>query len=372
MPRLPLAVGTDLETGEPYRLDGARMNRHTFWCGQSGSGKTYALGVLLERLLLETGLPMLVFDPNSDFVNLGTPLPGAPDAEAARLEQADIRVFRRRGAGEHDLVVRIAEMDPGSRAAVLRLDPILDAEEYHVLRELEAEFGPQEGVAMVASLAESTDPARQRLLRRMLNLGVLDWDVWARGGVGLERRLSERPDIAIADIGGFQRPEEGTVAALAVLDRLWAEREQRRPLLIVIDEAHNLCPTEPTTPLARAVTERLIQIAAEGRKFGLWLLLSSQRPSKIHPQVLSQCDNLALLKTNAPADIEHLATFFGAVPRPLLDSALDATQGQVLFAGGFAPTPARVQVRSRITPEGGSDVAVPAERPTRDASSPGQ
>ena len=33
-----------------------------------------------------------------------------------------------------------------------------------------------------------------------------------------------------------------------------------------------------------AVTDRLIQIAAEGRKFGLWLLLSTQRPSKIHPQ----------------------------------------------------------------------------------------
>ena len=45
-----------------------RLNRHTFWCGQSGSGKTYALGVLLERILLTTRLPMVVFDPNSDFV----------------------------------------------------------------------------------------------------------------------------------------------------------------------------------------------------------------------------------------------------------------------------------------------------------------
>src|SRR6478735_6375099 len=47
-----------------------RLNRHTFWCGQSGSGKTYALGVLLERILLTTRLPMVVFDPNSDFVRL--------------------------------------------------------------------------------------------------------------------------------------------------------------------------------------------------------------------------------------------------------------------------------------------------------------
>ncbi|MET8776363.1 hypothetical protein AB0H49_16015 [Nocardia sp. NPDC050713] len=33
-------------------------------------------------------------------------------------------------------------------------------------------------------------------------------------------------------------------------------------------------------------------IAAEGRKYGLWLLLSTQRPSKVHPGILSQCDNL--------------------------------------------------------------------------------
>ena len=54
-----------------------RLNRHTFWCGQSGSGKTYALGVLLERVLLTTRLPMVVFDPNSDFVRLGETSPAA-------------------------------------------------------------------------------------------------------------------------------------------------------------------------------------------------------------------------------------------------------------------------------------------------------
>ena len=44
-------------------IDGSRFNRHTFWCGQSGSGKTYALGVVLEQLLLRTELPIAVLDP---------------------------------------------------------------------------------------------------------------------------------------------------------------------------------------------------------------------------------------------------------------------------------------------------------------------
>ncbi len=51
-----IASGPDL----PARLMPRRLNRHTFWCGQSGSGKTYALGVLLEEMLLRTELPMII------------------------------------------------------------------------------------------------------------------------------------------------------------------------------------------------------------------------------------------------------------------------------------------------------------------------
>ncbi len=50
-----LTIGTLLESesGAPAQLLASKMNRHTFWCGQSGSGKTYALGVALEQILLQ-------------------------------------------------------------------------------------------------------------------------------------------------------------------------------------------------------------------------------------------------------------------------------------------------------------------------------
>ncbi len=52
--------------GVPCLADAGGFNRHTFLCGQSGSGKTYSLGVILERLLIETDLRMVVLDPNSE------------------------------------------------------------------------------------------------------------------------------------------------------------------------------------------------------------------------------------------------------------------------------------------------------------------
>jgi len=73
------------ETGlGPCLADVGGFNRHTFQCGQSGSGKTYSLGVILEQLLIETDLRVVVLDPNSDFVRLGQVRAGADPALAAR------------------------------------------------------------------------------------------------------------------------------------------------------------------------------------------------------------------------------------------------------------------------------------------------
>ena len=144
--------------------------------------------------------------------------------------------------------------------------------------------------------------------------------------------LDERPDATVIDLGGFSTPAESRAAALAVLDHLWENRAQRVGRLIVIDEAHNLCTPDPATPVEKLLTERIVQIAAEGRKYGLWLLLSTQRPSKLHPNALSQCDNLALMRMSSPRDLAELAGVFGYAPESLLERSTGFTQGQALFA----------------------------------------
>ena len=59
------AEGMVAFAGAPAMADASGFDRHTFLCGQSGSGKTYSLGVILERLLIETDLRMVVLDPNA-------------------------------------------------------------------------------------------------------------------------------------------------------------------------------------------------------------------------------------------------------------------------------------------------------------------
>src|ERR1700760_427299 len=135
-PRAMLRLGDlDLVPGVPALADSGGFNRHTFLCGQSGAGKTYSLGVILEQLLTETELRIIILDPNSDFVRLGQPRPDADPARAARYQQVAgaIAVWSAQATGERRLRLHAAEVDPATQAASLRLDPIADRDEYAAL-----------------------------------------------------------------------------------------------------------------------------------------------------------------------------------------------------------------------------------------------
>jgi uncharacterized protein len=356
-----LAVGTYLtEAGIPARVLAGKFNRHTFWCGQSGSGKTYALGVLIEQLLIHTRLPMVIFDPNSDFVRLGelTPLGEESDAGPV-LAGRNIRVLRQASPDPDSLRVRFIGLPLRAKGAVLHLDPLRDRAEYNEMVHLEATMSSMSFDQLIPTLMERATPAAVALAGRIENLKVMDFGVWAGDFEAVTDILDTRPDATVLDLGGFAYADESLVVAMAVLDDLWAKRETRRPILIVIDEAHNLCSPERDSPLNIAVRERIIQIAAEGRKFGLWLLLSTQRPSRIHSSIISQCDNLALMKMTSPADLAELADVFGFVPPAMFAQSPGFRQGEALFAGGFVPAPATIRMGERLTREGGADVRVP-------------
>lgn len=355
-----LTIGTlSGDQTKPAQLRAARFNRHTFWCGQSGSGKTYALGVVLEQLLIEMKLPMLIIDPNADFVRLGELRDEADSEQSAALRSVEPRILRPGTAGVDRLCARFLDLDLRAKAAVLQLDPVHDAQEFNILVQLDRKFGPQSFAELLSALNASEHPAHHGLALRIENLGVLEWDVWAWDDEPAASIVDSRPRATVLDVADFNRPEEARILALSVLDRLWQTRTERNPILIVIDEAHNLCPAETHDPVGQLLSERIIQIAAEGRKFGLWLLLSTQRPGKVHPNVLSQCDNLALLKMSSPRDLHELGELLGYVPAEMLAQTAKFTQGQALFAGGFIDEPTFVQMGSRLTEEGGSDVSVP-------------
>ena len=281
---------------------------------------------------------------------------GADPAAAERYRRAAgaIAVHSARETGERRLRIRLAEIDPAARAALLRLDPIADREEHAELNELLAEGR----ATTAAAMAGSQRPERQRLALRARNLGVERFGIWAGGQPGstLDAVHDPAARCVVVDLGSLPTPDEQALAAEAVLGELWRRREERNPVLIVIDEAHNVCPAQPEDPLTALATEHAVRIAAEGRKFGLYMLVSTQRPQKVHENVISQCDNLVLMRLNSAADAAFAQGVFSFVPPRLVEQASAFRLGEALVAGKISPHPALVRFGARIAEEGGSDV----------------
>ena len=359
--RAGLTIGELLMApGVEATLDSGGFARHTFMCGQSGSGKTYSLGLLLERVLAETTLPVVVLDPNSDYVRLGKVREGADRAHADRYAEVvdGISVWSNDPGADHALRLGFAELDPAAQAAVLGLDPVSDREEYAVLVDLLRM--QQQGAPLVTDaeqLLHAETPAARALGVRGKNLGVLEWGVWSAELPSLLQELrAPTARCTVVDLGSLGSAQEQRVVAQAVLSTLWQTRMDRRPRLVVIDEAHNICPAEPGDPLTAQATETAVQIAAEGRKYGLYLLASTQRPKKVHENVVSQCDNLLLMRMNSHDDLAELSRLFSFVPSGLIDGASTFVMGQALVAGKLLPRPAYVQMGARVSEEGGADI----------------
>lgn len=306
----------------------------------------------------ETGLRIIILDPNSDFVRFASVKADASEEAASRWLAAASGVVVRQSAeaGDKRLRLRFADLDTRTRGAMLRIDPIADRDEYAALATAVARSRERGGLAALRELATTNDPVEQQLGLRVGNLGVQEWCVWARDDAGtlLEEIVAGDTRCLVVDLGSLPTREEQALTAASVLDTLWEQRADRRPTLIVVDEAHNVYPEDGLTALA---TEHAVRIAGEGRKFGPHLLVATQRPQKVHENVVSQCDNLILMRMNSTAGVGALAGAFSFVPPGLLDRATAFRQGETLIAGKLSGHPALVRVGRRVSEEGGGDVA---------------
>jgi len=361
--------------GVPAELQAKGFGRHTFMCGQSGSGKTYTLGLVLERLLLETDIRLVVIDPNSDYINIAT----LRARTETGLDEDPYRALKARydsiASGIHvfggddspnRLRVRFGNLTLEQQTMVLGLDPFEHPDEYNAfIRTAAMLAGDEYGIHdVLATIGASFADDVRRLGLRIENLGVADMSIWAKSDdPPVAEILPDEWRMVVMDLGAVPSRREGSIVAASLLGFFWEQRASRQPCIIVIDEAHNVCPQHPTGPNQALATEQLIRIAGEGRKFGLYLLLSTQRPDKVHQSVLSQCDNLILMRMNSAADINALGETFSFVPPALLEQATGFGLGEGLAAGKIAPDPLLFRTGRRYTVEGGSDV--PATWATR-------
>jgi DNA helicase HerA-like ATPase len=186
--------------------------------------------------------------------------------------------------------------------------------------------------------------------------------------------LSSDQRLLVIDLPSLYHDQAQAMLADRALELIWrnarsdwleavkrpAADDPRVPTFIVIDEAHNLVPTETSGAIEASVKARLTRIAAEGRKYGLFLVLVTQRPSRLSSDVLSQVENLFLLKLTNRIDLEFIQQTFGTLDPELVRQAAGLGLGQFILTGRLAPHPVVLKGLPRRTEEGGRSIQATA------------
>src|SRR5882762_4535585 len=118
------------------------------------------------------------------------------------------------------------------------------------------------------------------------------------------------------------------------------EDREKSPLLLVCEEAHNYAARDRESESRRAI-ERL---AKEGRKYGLGLMVVSQRPSDVSETVLSQCNNFIVMRLSNPRDQEYVRALVTDQYEDLMEILPALRRGEALILGDSTLMPLRVRI----------------------------
>ena len=165
----------------------------------------------------------------------------------------------------------------------------------------------------------------------------------------VEQFLGGQYLIKIIDLSGV--PNEVAGLASSVIARLlfnfkvWQTTSEREsnPLLFVCEEAHRYVPNSGEAQY-EAAQEAIRRIAKEGRKYGLGLILVSQRPSEVEETVLSQCNSWIVLRITNDTDRQHVRSILPDSLAGLTKILSGLRRREAIFVGQAAMLPSRIMM----------------------------
>lgn len=140
----------------------------------------------------------------------------------------------------------------------------------------------------------------------------------------------------------------GMVARTAFHIQQWSAQGSRHPIALFCDEAHLYIPQDASSGVAENAIATFERIAKEGRKYGVGLVVISQRPAEVNRTVVSQCNNLIAMRLTNGED--------QAVVRRLLPDSLGGfgdllpilDTGEALVVGDAILLPTRIRIAKPI------------------------
>ncbi len=196
---------------------------------------------------------------------------------------------------------------------------------------------------------------RDRRLGPIINPEIqLSLERWLKDYIG--DNDGSNGQIAILDLSLVPSDVLHTVIAVAArlvfeaLQRYHRSEGKQLPTVLVLEEAHTFVRREqdaegPLPTAAQMCRQTFERIAREGRKFGLGLVLSSQRPSELSPTVLAQCNTFLLHRLVNDRDQELVGKLVPGSLGGLLRDLPNLPTRQAILLGWATPVPVLLEMR---------------------------
>ena len=136
------------------------------------------------------------------------------------------------------------------------------------------------------------------------------------------------------------------------------KQKAEMPINLIIEEAHRFVKDNSNSSFAFNIFER---IAKEGRKYGLLMGISSQRPSELSRTVVSQCSNFIIHRVQNPDDINYISKMVPYIGRGILDRLTYLQTGNALVFGTAINLPTLTRFE-KASPETDSSSAKISEK----------
>ncbi len=406
------------ERGEntvPVFLDVNKLvTEHMAILAMTGSGKSYTVGRIIERLVALNNGTVVVFDPHGEYgralskgkLHFSDDLEDVEDTRDQKVLPEIKAMFERLQEADAGIQIYTPQHDSFKHKYASKNKPLalqFDHFEMDDISEiLPGLTEPQQRVLDVAirfwRTVDKSEPRDINRLRYFLSDGIDEIREWddlseaeakalngrsaAVASMKLSRVLNEaqsfysatmkeptdiyqmigRPSnrkgrLVVVDLQGLSDTAKQVVCGLLsseILRAASSKTDPIRPCFLVYEEGHNFAPAG-----GNAVSHRIIKkIAGEGRKFGVGFGIVSQRPSKLDADVTSQCNTLITMRLKNPDDQRFIAKASDMVSKADLDELPSLSTGEALICGRSIPAPLLVKVGNKALIHGGESPEV--------------
>lgn len=384
----PLTIGKYTMSEESMaNLDGNKFfQRHAVIVGGTGSGKSWTVANILEKAANLKSVNVIVFDihgeytplkdlPNSQLLKIAGPgdkpdndqnlflpywLLSYEEIAAMLLDRSDTNAPNQSRA-LFDLILKekrriVNEANDMATEANLTVEspvPYKIQDVVSELKRLDVEMVPgtktEKQGPLNGKLTRFVQRLESKISDKRLNFlfngddSLLTYD-WIKELI--ERLLGFGNNNGVKIIDFSEVPSDilplitGLIARLIFTVQQWTDAEDRHPIAIFCDEAHLYLPVTASDNMDERGLRNFERIAKEGRKYGVSLVVISQRPADVSKTILSQCGNFIAMRLTNPEDQYVIRRLF---PDNLGDFAemlpiLDVGEGLVVGDASLLPS----------------------------------